>query len=183
MINQALVDYIKSVKSQGYEAEAVFEALKGSGWKEEDINEAFDFITKTSHLPVGSTPSLKTYHYVSEEISKDLNKKNPATLPPLSPPIPPITDPLLQPFQASPILSNTPKQKHRPIYLQRPIYFIYSNLKKSRTSKIIAIIILILILYLGINGFWGGAFTLTRLAIIVLLVVGLIAWSHRLKNK
>ena len=83
MINQELVDYIKSVKNQGYETSAIFEALEGSGWSDKDINEALDFITRASHMPLGEQPSLKTYHYVPEGLTKteDVKLPDPKTLP------------------------------------------------------------------------------------------------------
>ena len=55
MINQTLVDYIKSVKAQGYENAAIIVALRNNGWQDKDINEAFGYVNLANQTPVMPT--------------------------------------------------------------------------------------------------------------------------------
>ena len=56
MANQGLVDYIKSVKAQGYEDSLVVDALRKKGWQDKDISDAFISITSPVQVPAMSTP-------------------------------------------------------------------------------------------------------------------------------
>jgi len=51
MVNQTLVEYIKSVKAQGYSDTAVVEALRKNGWSDNDINEAYSFVNLAAQTP------------------------------------------------------------------------------------------------------------------------------------
>ncbi len=52
MANQTLVDYIQSVKAQGFNDTAVVEALRKNGWQDADIKEAYASISLFSQTPV-----------------------------------------------------------------------------------------------------------------------------------
>jgi len=78
MINQTLVDYIKSVKAQGYENAAIIEALHNNGWQDKDINEAFGFISLSAQTPtvptaspMKSEPNPEPWKAVPEEAVKN----------------------------------------------------------------------------------------------------------------
>ncbi len=60
MINQTLVDYIKSVKAQGYEDTAIVVALRNNGWQDKDINEAFGFVNLSAQTPKIAVPVSPT---------------------------------------------------------------------------------------------------------------------------
>lgn len=84
MVNQILVDYIKSVKAQGYENASIVEALHNNGWQDKDINEAFSFISLAAGAPVMPSsvnspiqPAVpisgtnKNFSMIKEEISRN----------------------------------------------------------------------------------------------------------------
>ncbi len=75
MVNQTLVDYIKSVKAQGFNDTAVVEALRKNGWKDTDIQEAyasFSLSSQTPMAPSAPTPSaLPSYKVEPKTISTE----------------------------------------------------------------------------------------------------------------
>ena len=74
MINKELVDYIKSVKAQGYENSAIVEALHNNGWQDKDINEAFGFVSLSAQTP--TIPSFNSNNSTTPLVSKDAISTN-----------------------------------------------------------------------------------------------------------
>ncbi len=58
MINQQLLDYVRSQRSAGLPKEAIIQALGAGGWTAADVNEAWMAIDGVK-TPPPSTPSLR----------------------------------------------------------------------------------------------------------------------------
>ena len=60
MINQQLIDFIKTQTQQGLDKEAISLQLTGNGWKMKDIEDAFDSLSTTSSNPIPVHPVAAT---------------------------------------------------------------------------------------------------------------------------
>jgi MFS family permease len=76
MANQELIDYIKGRLNEGVSKEEIKNSLLGAGWKEEDINDAFFFVSNKNQDVVNSSLNNQSQSFAEKQPQDSYEQKN-----------------------------------------------------------------------------------------------------------
>jgi len=76
MANQELIEYIKGRLNEGVSKEEIKNSLLGAGWKEEDINDAFFFVSNENQDVVNSSLNNQSQSFAEKQPQDSYEQKN-----------------------------------------------------------------------------------------------------------
>jgi hypothetical protein len=76
MANQELIDYIKGRLNEGVNKEEIKNSLLGAGWKEEDINDAFLFVSNENQDAANSSLNNQSQSFPEKQPQNSYEQKN-----------------------------------------------------------------------------------------------------------